>query len=46
MYGLTFLPENDPLVETADQAFDVMLQALVPGASFLVDTIPLCKDIC
>ena len=44
MYGLTILPENDPLVKTADQAIDSMLKAASPGA-FLVDIIPLCEKM-
>jgi len=44
VYGITILSENDPLVKTAEEALDVQLRALVPGA-YLVDTIPLCEII-
>ena len=45
MYGLVILPENDPVVTTANQGLEGLVKAMVPGA-FLVDTFPLCENMC
>ncbi|KAF8874751.1 cytochrome P450 [Infundibulicybe gibba] len=43
-YGINIEEENDPYVETAEDALDAMVKAGVPGA-FLVDFIPILKYV-
>lgn len=43
-YGIQIQHENDPYVETSEEAVNSVITAGVPGA-FLVDSIPLLKHV-
>ncbi|KAF8874752.1 cytochrome P450 [Infundibulicybe gibba] len=43
-YGIDIREENDPYVETAEEAMEGMAKAAVPG-TFLVDFIPILKYV-
>jgi hypothetical protein len=43
-YGITILEHNDPYISIAEQAFEGVAEAGVPGA-FLVDLLPVLKYV-